>query len=463
MIAAMVGCGRPWVNKCIGVLEQMKWLKRLGAPKPGGQQRYALGTQVLDKKKPAVETFWALTRAKTLMDAVAKVQAKQGRKAYWEDRPELVRGMLLKQGVTLPKLRRPAQRARPTDHTMSSQTTTPLSSQTTTLSSQNTPPVVSDDHPLSSQTTTPVVSDDNLNREHLNREPSNREPSNTGARDEEAVASLPADASGLGVSPAFGLDGEDLAGADSTDSDSPTSSQSSGISESAYRDILAAYVGDGDGGDAEDEGVDEDVDEDVGVAVDVGIPPEDDGMGTQERQAAVAAAIKGAVTKTKTQQSVNEAKRKRNGADKQREKNLSGAGLEKHIPKGSIAKLELVWRKAFEAQYPEFLPARWWTAYGSEGKSRPGKEAGLVSQLVQMYSLDQVQKYLVWAVKDWPKIVARFPTKNIGFREALLPEALKLNDRESLETQLRTWYQEHSGESPPAELLAKLKALKAGG
>lgn len=431
VIASLVGCGRQWVNECVGVLEAMGWLKRGRKQKQGEQQVYELGTRAFDKKV-LKETLWAETRLQKL---TAEMRRHGPKKRDFPDttvRHGIVWNFLVSGGVSKNKLKAPPKR----EADLSPSDDTPVAHNDTPCRPVTTPPVVMDDTYLSPP-------DDTVNRESLNRESLKRESSNNGA-----------EASGLGGVSASDFGDEDLAGADAS---TPTESQSSAISEDDYRALLMNAAEGDDAADDEGEGN----------------PPEDDVNEFEKRRLAMAEATNGARALFETTKAKNEAKRQRNGADKQREKNLSGATLEKHIPKGSIAKLELVWRKAFEAQYPEFLPARWWTEYGSEGKRRPGKEAGLVSQLVQMYSLDKIEKYLVWAVKDWSKIVARLPNKKLpavpainilfAFRESMLPEALKLNDRDDLEAQLHAWYAKHPGESPPADLLAKLKAMKAGG
>jgi hypothetical protein len=189
----------------------------------------------------------------------------------------------------------------------------------------------------------------------------------------------------------------------------------------------------------------------------------------EKRQAKAAEALKGAVDLHKSTAAVQEAKRNKLASDKQRTKNLAGSAIEKHTPKGSVKRMERVWLEAFDEHYPDFSPARWWIPSGDS--KRPGKEAGLVSQLIRMYSVEDVEKYLKWAVASWGTIQTRFkdvpPVPTIGFlmgfRETLLPEAVMGNVRETVEAELRAWYAQHPNEDVPTELSVRVKALPGRG
>jgi hypothetical protein len=469
LIAALVGCGRQWVNTCVGVLEQMRWLKRMGSPKPGGQQRYALGTRTPVPKKPPIESYWALTRSKALMEAVDKLEAKEV-KTFWEDRPEKVRELLVKQGVSLPPLRRPAQRKAKKDARNDAR------NEAKREASEEGYPVASGDRVVasgdrggrlrrqgwSSEATGVVATDDNLNREPINREPLNREPSNISA---EADASPPASASGSGDLEPTEAAQEAPAGSSANDDDAHDSDHDQSSAENldsaeakaAYRVWLFSH---------------EDDAEVVNESGDAVTPDEDADMNeTEERRAKALKSAQNAAANAKRQMAANEQKRNKLNGDRQREKNLSGPNLERHIPKGSVKRMERAWLAAFAEHYPEFSPAKWWTLSGKDDKLRPGKESNLVSQLVQMYSPDEVEKYLTWAVANWGEIQTRFknvppvPAINFlyGFRESLLPEAVLGNETERVEAELREWGRAHPNEEYPPALLARVKALKGRG
>jgi hypothetical protein len=476
LIAALVGCSRQWVNTCVGVLEAMRWLKRLGSPKPGGQQRYALGTLTPVPKKPPVENYWALARSKALMKAVDALEAKET-KSYWEDRPEKVREMLVAQGVSLPPLRRPAQRKAKKDARIEAERE----------ASEGVDPVNTGDRVVatgdrggrlrrqgwSPEATGGVACDDTLNREPLNREPSNREPSNISA---SAHASPPASGSASGDVSAEQPPPADLAGSAHDQSDDPDHDKGSAENldpaeaKAAYREWLfsdadADEVVDGAGepvvGDDENDQSPEGEETDVNDF--------------EKSRKAMADAVAAKLAQRKETKAAVEAKRTKLGKHKQLAKNLSGPNLEKHIPKGSVKRMERVWLKAFDEHYPDFSPAKWWLQDGEHDdgspKFKPGKESGLVSQLVQMYSPNDIEKYLKWAVANWGSIQTRFknvpavPAINFlyGFRESLVPEALMGNAAEQVEAELRAWYREHPNEEVPAELSARVQALKGRG
>ena len=259
--------------------------------------------------------------------------------------------------------------------------------------------------------------------------------------------------------------------AEQESADSQSSAEDTGSAEDRVRhrewlasEVDAAEVVDDEGevvGDDENDGNDESDGEDASV------------NSTEKALAAMAEAQHGAVAKAKADRAANEQKRKAKANDRQRQKNLSGSSIERHIPKGSVKKMELVWLKAFDEHYPDFTPAKWWTLSGAEGKRRPGKEAGLVSQLVQMYSVSDIEKSLRWAVASWGVIQTKF--KNVpavpsigflySFRESLVPEALLGNERATVEAELKAWFDANpnSAKGPPIELLERMKAAKARG
>jgi len=174
------------------------------------------------------------------------------------------------------------------------------------------------------------------------------------------------------------------------------------------------------------------------------------------------AIVQGARHKTDTQLEINEAKLEKRRKAAQAARNLEGTGALRHVPRGSIDRLEQLWKALFAEYYPEVVVGRWFIMQGD--RLQGGKEVGLCSRLILKYSEQIVTQYFRYAVANWFVLHARFPKwplfPTIGWlsvvSDSLLPESQSGVAKVELPQayrDLEAWMQAHPGEKPPEELL----------
>lgn len=191
---------------------------------------------------------------------------------------------------------------------------------------------------------------------------------------------------------------------------------------------------------------------------------------TLEELKALAEVAKRAGQGSKVQRAKNDAKQEKVRKRAQAMENLNGQGAVNHAPPGSVGRLEKVWRGVMAEHFPESTVGSWWTVHGSTKNpvKRPGKEAGLCSQLAQKYGEAVVKRYFEYVTRNWETARNRSktspPVPTIGWlfvmAESLIAEMQAHNgaddDLAATNRALDEWFRLHPNEPAPTELTARL-------
>jgi len=193
-----------------------------------------------------------------------------------------------------------------------------------------------------------------------------------------------------------------------------------------------------------------------------------------ERKAALELLVKGAQARGKAQRERNDAKAEARQKKARFEKNLKGPGPQRHVPRGSVRQLEVVWEELMAAYHPGLVTARWFVM--EDGKPKGGKEVGLTVKLIQKYSASLVELYFRHVFGNWGSIRERFPKSpvvpTVGWLfvmvETLMAEAQQPKvevEQHPAVVELMQWFKDHPDQtSPPAELMARVPlSFKKGG
>ena len=188
---------------------------------------------------------------------------------------------------------------------------------------------------------------------------------------------------------------------------------------------------------------------DEGGAADHVVPPKVpmDAKSVQERRRAALEKAEAAKLGFKAARTAKD--RKRSERD-QKVRNLGGEGARKDpAVKKQISRLEGVWKKHFERQFPDVPLAKW-----------EGREVGQVLSLIEKYNVGIVEDGLRYVTDNWEAISERFTkspqTPTVGWllavHDSLIPEASKFGKVVGVLEEWNAWWDQHPDESPPPPL-----------